>query len=92
MPNIECYPPFEASSNDIHPVKDHIGAVKDRRKAHPSVKLSDNEPVGISKTSEPLVQPVLFSNIVKASLVETLFAPALTNKAIIVAIAVPAVY
>ena len=68
----------------------HIGAVKAKTNAHPSVNRYFSE--GKFNEDSTLIlfaQPVLFSKRVKASFVETLLSPDATKSAIIAAMDVP---
>jgi hypothetical protein len=80
----------QTTSAYSQPVSVHIGAVKARRKAHPSVHMVGTCPQITGQYSLSL-HPVLFSNIVKASLVDTLLSPEQTSRAMMAAIVVPTV-
>lgn len=80
----------QMTSTHAQPVSVHIGAVKARRKAHPSVHaVGQCHP--ITGQCSLLLHPVLFSNIVKASCVDTLLSPEQTSNAMMAAIVVPTV-
>lgn len=74
-----------------HPVKVHIGAVKARRNAHPSRRVVRSPKRRVEARYSLLLHPVLFSNMVNASRVDTLVPlfPEHTKSAMMAAIVVP---
>lgn len=73
----------------LHPVKVHIGAVNASRNAHPPAGRQLHQRHTANVHHLLFDRPVLFSYIMKASLVDTLLSPEHTSNAMIAATLVP---